>query len=211
MKNRVVGIVFRLSAIAIALLIASPCFAGAKKAEGIFLVTSPTIEHCGNLDKRHTCDGAAVTPELSWTGVPAGTKSFAVYLWHIAPDDAFKTYWVVYNIPGSATGIPENNQTIGITGPNDKGTPYDPMCSRYAGLKRYNITVCALSEIPTFTDSNVTRKVLLDTIAGTILSEDTLTFTYDRPDAMPEPEDGAEHGEEGGRGGGDQQGPPPAH
>ncbi len=52
-----------------------------------------------------------VSPELKWTQVPMGTVSF-VLLMH-DPDVALQrgtldvTHWLVWNIPGTATGLPE--------------------------------------------------------------------------------------------------------
>jgi Raf kinase inhibitor-like YbhB/YbcL family protein len=49
-----------------------------------------------------------VSPEISWTGAPAGTQSFALALHDLAflqGDDPF-THWVVWNIPGTETGLP---------------------------------------------------------------------------------------------------------
>jgi phosphatidylethanolamine-binding protein (PEBP) family uncharacterized protein len=206
MKKYVVGKLFCLSAMAISFLIASPCVAG---AEENFLITSPTIEMGGKLDPMHTCDGDSLSPEINWTGVPAGTKSFALNLWHNAPDQ-LKTYWILYGIPGSATGVPEGNKEIGIVGYNGHDVGYFPMCSKGSGVKEYNITVYALSEEPTFTESKVTREILLQEIENTTLAEDTLTFTYERSGAPSGGGDqqGPPPGEEG-QGDGDQQGPPP--
>jgi Raf kinase inhibitor-like YbhB/YbcL family protein len=54
-----------------------------------------------------------VSPELSWTNVPMGTVTF-VLLMH-DPDVVFNksaetdvTHWIVWNIPGTARGLPEN-------------------------------------------------------------------------------------------------------
>lgn len=53
----------------------------------------------------------AVSPELSWTDVPPGTESF-VLLFH-DPDVAIAkkledvTHWITWNIPGTATKLPE--------------------------------------------------------------------------------------------------------
>ena len=53
----------------------------------------------------------AVSPELSWTDVPPGTESF-VLLFH-DPDVAIGkkledvTHWITWNIPGTATKLPE--------------------------------------------------------------------------------------------------------
>lgn len=215
MKTHVFEKICILTAVAIFFLTASPCFAGASKTDEIFLVTCPTIERGGELDPKHTCDGDSVSPALNWTGVPAGTKSFALNLWHIAPDNERKVYWILYNIPGDVTHIPENNEDIGTMGYNDKGLEYDPMCSKGSGVKTYNVTVYALSEEPTFTDSKVTGDVFLEAVEGITLAEDTLSFTYERSGA-PGGEEGRGDGDhqgpppgEEGRGDGDQQGPPP--
>jgi hypothetical protein len=55
--------------------------------------------------------GMGVSPELKWTNAPMGTQSF-VLLMH-DPDVALQrnsldvTHWLVWNIPGTATGLPE--------------------------------------------------------------------------------------------------------
>ena len=60
------------------------------------------------IPERHTGDGEDVSPALEWSGVPDGTRSFAVVVHD--PDaplvDGF-THWVAYNIPSDATGLPE--------------------------------------------------------------------------------------------------------
>jgi len=54
-------------------------------------------------------DAENVSPELSWSGAPAGTQSFAIALHDLvflqAPPDPF-THWVMWNIPANATGLP---------------------------------------------------------------------------------------------------------
>ena len=49
--------------------------------------------------------GGNQSPELSWTNVPQGTKSFVVVLFDTT---ASFTHWGMYNISASATGLPEN-------------------------------------------------------------------------------------------------------
>ena len=46
---------------------------------------------------------------------PPGTKSYAVTLWHEAPDQV-KSYWVVYGIPGNITQLAKNARNVGTTG-----------------------------------------------------------------------------------------------
>jgi len=49
--------------------------------------------------------GGNQSPELSWTNAPQGTVSFAVIMYDVT---AAFTHWGIYNIPATATGLPEN-------------------------------------------------------------------------------------------------------
>ena len=75
-------------------------------AEGLRL-SSPAFGHNQAIRKKYTCTRANVSPPLSWSGAPAGTKSFAL----IAddPDAPVGTWvhWVLYNLPADATGVPQ--------------------------------------------------------------------------------------------------------
>ena len=50
----------------------------AKVADMSLTLTSPRFEPGGEIPVRHTCEGQDVSPGLSWSGAPAGTKSFAL-------------------------------------------------------------------------------------------------------------------------------------
>ena len=65
-----------------------------------FVVSSPAIGADGMLPVEFTCDGQSASPPIQWKEAPAGTKSFALSLWHTAPDQE-KSYWPVYNIPAN--------------------------------------------------------------------------------------------------------------
>jgi Raf kinase inhibitor-like YbhB/YbcL family protein len=53
------------------------------------------------------CKGKNLSPALSWSGAPAGTKSFAVLVHDPdAPTAGGFWHWVVYNIPADAISIP---------------------------------------------------------------------------------------------------------
>jgi Raf kinase inhibitor-like YbhB/YbcL family protein len=76
------------------------------------IITSPSFAHDRMIPARHTCDGANVSPQLTWTGVPAGTKSLALIVDDPdAPDPAAPkmtwVHWVLYNMPASAGGLAE--------------------------------------------------------------------------------------------------------
>ncbi|MEI6255143.1 MAG: YHYH protein [Planctomycetota bacterium] len=144
------------------------------------VVTSPAFGPHESLPKEFTCDGAGVSPPIEWQVGPAGTKSYALVLWHEAPD-MLKSYWVVHEIPATVTRLEKNSRGVGTTGLNDKRRrDYDPMCSKGPGLKAYHITIYALSESPQLPADGSTRDQLLAAMKKIALAEGTLTFTYER-------------------------------
>ena len=144
------------------------------------VVTSSSVDANGFISTECTCDGASKSPEVEWKDVPDGTKSFALSLWHIAPDQE-KSYWVVYNIPATTTKIEKNAHGNGTLGQNDRRkAAYDPMCSKGPGVKEYHITVYALSAELKLSANEVNRAKLLEAIKGVTLAEGTLDFQYER-------------------------------
>ena len=155
-----------------------------RSTTGEFTVSSPVVKQGGPLPADFTGDGSGVSMPVNWSGAPSGTKSFALSLWHAAPDME-KSYWVVYDIPPQVHGLPQDAQGIGTVGYNDQNrAQYKPMFSKGGGVKEYNITVYALSAKPKFNTDKVTRGDLLEAIKDITLAEDTLTYTYERPQAV---------------------------
>jgi Raf kinase inhibitor-like YbhB/YbcL family protein len=77
----------------------------------IMTLTSPAFADGGMIPTKHAQPGRDVSPALSWTGAPDSVASY-VLLVHDADaaggdgtDDVM--HWLVWNIPGSATGLPE--------------------------------------------------------------------------------------------------------
>lgn len=68
---------------------------------------STAFPNGGTIPQKYTCDGADISPALSWNGVPAAAQSLAL----IADDpDAPMgtwTHWLIWNIPAKATLLPE--------------------------------------------------------------------------------------------------------
>jgi Raf kinase inhibitor-like YbhB/YbcL family protein len=76
------------------------------------VLTSPAFVHNGAIPKIYTCQGKDISPALSWSGLPAGTKSLALIVDDPdAPDPAAPkmtwVHWVLYNIPPVAPGLAE--------------------------------------------------------------------------------------------------------
>ena len=66
----------------------------------------------GMIPSRLTCEGRNLSPQLSWTGLPADTKSLALIVDDPdAPDPAAPrmtwVHWVLYNIPPDTVALAE--------------------------------------------------------------------------------------------------------
>jgi len=82
-----------------------------------FSITSPAFNFCGTIPAANTCDGnefgTGVSPELSWTGAPVGTLSYALVFKDIAiladgdpATEKFGYHWVMWDIPAAEDGLP---------------------------------------------------------------------------------------------------------
>ena len=126
-----------------------------------FTLTSPDIKEGQPIAKRHIYNGFGasgdnLSPALSWSGAPAGAKSFALTCYDPdAPTGSGWWHWVVFNIPASTTSLPNDAGNLkkrklmpkgAIQSRTDFGTPgYGGPCPP-AGDKphHYQITVFAV-------------------------------------------------------------------
>jgi phosphatidylethanolamine-binding protein (PEBP) family uncharacterized protein len=136
----------------------------------------------------YTCDGAATSPPLAWSGAPSAATHFAVLMSTIPAQGATKYNWVLYNIPATVTSIPAGG-SAGTVGQADDGagTNYAPPCSQGPGLKQYIFTVYALSAAPSLgasTPAQVTGAVLEAALAPVTLAKGTLSLGVNRTVAM---------------------------
>ena len=134
---------------------------------------------------KYTCDGADVSPPLSFTGAPAGTKSFAL----IAddPDAPMGTWvhWVAWNIPAGTRSLEEGvpkKETLpdgARQGSNDfRRVGYGGPCPP-SGTHRYFFRLYALDVTPKL-PSTATRQDLEKAMQGHILGQADLMGKYTR-------------------------------
>lgn len=160
---------------------------------GGFFLTSPDVADGGRLPMEYTGDGAGSTLPLTWSGAPAGTKSYALIMDHLTPENEIKSYWVMWNIPGTLTSLPKDAEGIGKTGVGFRGeTGYEPPHSKGPGDKTYVLHLYALSAEPYLTvpASNVDREALLAAMDGRILATAGLSVIYARSGETPSEPDG---------------------
>ncbi len=84
---------------------------GAKK--GKLTVTSAEVKEGKQIANEQVykgfgCNGDNISPAVSWSKGPAGTKSYALTVYDPdAPTGSGFWHWVVYNIPADVTSIPK--------------------------------------------------------------------------------------------------------
>jgi Raf kinase inhibitor-like YbhB/YbcL family protein len=150
---------------------------------------SQNFEHQGAIPKKHTCDGADVSPALAWSDVPEGTKSFALIVDDPdAPDPANPrmtwVHWVLYNIPETAKSLPEGVMQSDLPegtlqGLNDwKKTGYGGPCPPI-GRHRYFHKLYALDVV--LPDLGQPTKAKLEAgMEGHVLAKTELVGLYQR-------------------------------
>jgi phosphatidylethanolamine-binding protein (PEBP) family uncharacterized protein len=148
-------------------------------------VESSAFINNGILPAKYTCDGSSISPPIAWSGVPSGTKSFAVVMHHVPPSGDNHVYMLLYNIPSSVSSLSEKSANVGLFGINTVNgkIEYSPPCSQGPGAKLYIMTVYALSTEPVLgvAQSKVTRDILLAAISKITLGTAVMNVNYTRP------------------------------
>jgi Raf kinase inhibitor-like YbhB/YbcL family protein len=128
-------------------------------AAGKFTLASTDISAGGQIVDQQVfngfgCKGGNVSPALSWSNPPAGTRSFALLMHDPdAPTGSGWWHWIVYNIPASVSSLPagagdpqKNLLPAGaVQGRTDFGTPgYGGPCPPPGKPHRYYLRLYAL-------------------------------------------------------------------
>lgn len=160
---------------------------GGKKMETTvkLQITSSAFDHNGMIPKKYTCDGEDISPQLSWSGAPEGTKSFALI--NDDPDAPMGTWvhWVLYDLPPSINELSENmpkDKTLsngakqGIT--DFKNIGYGGPCPP-SGIHRYFFKLYAL-DTKLNLESGATKKQVEDAMKGHVIAQTELIGKYKR-------------------------------
>lgn len=160
----------------------SPHAASPAAATGRLTVTSSAYADGGTVPRRHTCDGADVSPPLDLTGVPAHTAALALLLQDTdAPHGTF-THWLAWDIDPHTTRLSAGEHPRGAReGRDDFGkTGYAGPCPpRGDRPHHYVLTVYAADRrVPLAAGASPAE--LLRALSGHTLAMGTLTGRYGR-------------------------------
>lgn len=157
-----------------------------RKYEGAPLTfTSPAFGEGESIPMEFTCEGNNISPELSFDAVPEGTKSLALTMYDpdvpvAVREEGFFDHWVLFNIPATATGIPEGG-TLGTSGKNTRGAlAYTGPCppSEYEPSEhRYIFTLYAL-DTELVLSEGASRAQVEEVVEGHVLGVGTLMGRY---------------------------------
>ncbi|MBF6061389.1 YbhB/YbcL family Raf kinase inhibitor-like protein [Nocardia terpenica] len=134
--------------------------------------------------------GKDISPQLSWSGFPAGTKSFAVTVYDPdAPTASGFWHWAVADIPASVTSLPRGAGSEGgalpagaITLRNDGGFAGFVGAAPPAGHghHRYIITVHAVDVDSLGIDANATPAFLGFNLFSHAIGRAQIVATYEQ-------------------------------
>src|ERR1044071_6951521 len=138
--------------------------------------------------------GEGTSPAITWTNVPAGTQSFFLHMHDLevarnkTTDD--QAHWVLWNIPGTATGLPEGmakgsqlpdgSYQISATGPVYRG----PGAPATGPQHHYMFQVFALDtklDVQPTADAFETRANVMRAMQGHVLGKAVYGGLFKRP------------------------------
>jgi Raf kinase inhibitor-like YbhB/YbcL family protein len=183
----------RRLALAAALLWGGAATASAAPA---ITVTSPDVKPNAKIAEEQVangfgCSGKNVSPAISWSGAPKGTKSFALSIYDPdAPTGSGFWHWVVFNIPPNVTSLPKNAgdpkanlmPAGAVQSGNDAGTKayFGPCPPKGDKPHHYHISVFAVDVDKLDADDTATAAVVGFNLHFHTLAKGELVGVYGR-------------------------------
>ncbi len=152
-------------------------------------IRSPAFTDGGEIPTQYTCEGADLSPPLTFSGVPAGARSLALIVDDPDAPDPRKpmtvyVHWVLHDLPPDTTELPEGASQKGLpagarVGQNDWrrarwGGPCPPV-----GRHRYFIKLYALDTVLGAIEP-MDKPRLLEAMKGHVVAEAQVMGTYEK-------------------------------
>jgi Raf kinase inhibitor-like YbhB/YbcL family protein len=169
---------------------------GAAHADPLRL-TSPVIADNGTLAVKNACNdkqrspncvGENISPPLAWSGVPEGTKSFALLLYDPEgrPGEGV-SHMVLYGIPASVTGFAEgdlgqpSDKFVGGKSTMGKAVYFGPGTPPNTDWHHYTWTLVATDLDPKALQPGLTRAELAAALKGHVKGSAGLVTRFKHP------------------------------
>ncbi|MBW2149389.1 MAG: YbhB/YbcL family Raf kinase inhibitor-like protein [Deltaproteobacteria bacterium] len=152
-----------------------------------FQLESTAFADGESIPDRYTCVGQNVSPPLSWSGAPSGTRSFVLLMDDPdAPGGTFK-HWAAYDIPAETAGLQEGippqpeveqlKQARNDFGRFGYGGPCPPVGH---GVHRYHFRLLSLDVETLGLSSGMPFRDVEEAVVSHTLAEAELIGTYSR-------------------------------
>jgi Raf kinase inhibitor-like YbhB/YbcL family protein len=157
-------------------------------------LTTTAFADGGTIPAKYTQAGDQTSPALTWTNTPPGTVTFVLHMHDLevarnrTTDD--QLHWLVWNIPGTATGLPEGvpqgadrpdgSHQVSASGPVYRG----PGAPASGPPHHYTFEILALDtklDVAASADAFETRASVMKALQGHVLGRAVLMGLFRRP------------------------------
>jgi Raf kinase inhibitor-like YbhB/YbcL family protein len=146
-------------------------------------LTSPDLSPGASMPAQHIyprCGGQNVSPALSWSGAPAGTKSLVLTMIDMDVKPALWSHWIVVDLPAASTGLARGLKALPAPAKsvvsNFGDAVYDGPCPpRGSGLHHYQFTIWAMKAATTDLPRDAKAPDVIATLTAGSLGRAALT------------------------------------
>lgn len=160
---------------------------------GDIVLATPSLDQDGRLEDRCSAYYENRSPPLVWTSVE-GAAAYAIVVEDPdAPREHPFVHWMIWNIPGEATSLPEglpNTPGLGqvggaVQGVNGNGTVgwFGPRPPPGHGLHRYHFQIFALAAPLSF-GPDTPLEILVNGLKGDTLADGVMVAVYEAPETQ---------------------------
>lgn len=156
------------------------------RAQSPLIVESAAFAQGAAIPRAHTCDGADISPPLSWKGMPANAKTIALIVDDPDAPRGTWVHWVIFDLPASMARLGEGvarteTPAEGVhQGVNDFGRfGYNGPCPPPGPPHHYHFRLFALDSSLSL-PSKATAADLRAALQGHVLASGELIGTFSR-------------------------------
>ena len=164
-------------------------------AQAVFTITSSSFKdgqmlakkNAGNNKSNPNCVGDNVSPQLSWTNVPAGTTSFALVMTDPEGRGTGVDHWIAYGIPASVTGFAEGevgkqtDKFVGGKSTMNLAHYFGPCTPPNQSPHHYTFILIATDLDPKALPAGLTRLELFDKLNGHVKGSTGIIGLFKNP------------------------------
>lgn len=148
-----------------------------------FTIESSAFNNGDEISIQYTCDGKNISPPLIWKEAPLETKSYVLIMDDLDTFAGTWVHWIIFNIPGNFSNLPENIQTLPPEikiGKNSWGIDaYRGPCPSTGQIHHYSFKLYALSSTLSL-ETGVDKNTLENAMKPHILATARLMVNYSR-------------------------------